>query len=118
MQSSIRFERISQRILRQINLLISSGYIRDRRVSDFLTACEINLSSDLRAATIIISSLSTERQINKGVEALNHASGYLQRQIVKSLNLRVTPKLYFRAASSLRNSLEVARILTDFPSSR
>ncbi len=100
----------------EISLLIMNNKIKDPRVSSFLTVCKVKASRDLSFARIYMSSFENEKKHQSGVEALNHASGYIQREIGKKLRTRTTPRLNFIMDTSIRDGFEVNRKIEELKS--
>jgi ribosome-binding factor A len=56
---------------------------------------EVHVSPDARHATVKVSIRGAERDQNQAVAALEHASGYLRRELAGRLQLRHVPELHF-----------------------
>ncbi len=87
-----RSERIASQIQRELALLVQQG-IKDPRLSS-PSILEVQVSKDLSQAKVYFSVLDPE-DAAQSLQTLNHARGYLQREIGKVLKARVTPKLKF-----------------------
>ena len=87
-----RSERLASQIQRELAGLIQSG-LKDPRLG-MPSILEVQVSKDLAHARVYFSLLNPE-DAEDCLEALNRASGFLQREIGKQLKSRVTPKLSF-----------------------
>ncbi|MCP4388997.1 MAG: 30S ribosome-binding factor RbfA [Gammaproteobacteria bacterium] len=87
-----RSERLASQIQRVLAALIQSG-LKDPRLG-MPSILEVQVSKDLAHARVFFSVLDPEAAADC-LAALNHASGFLQREIGKQLKARVTPKLSF-----------------------
>ena len=87
-----RSERLASQIQRELAALIQTG-LKDPR-QGMPSILEVQVSKDLAHARVYFSVLNAE-QADDCLEALNHASGFLQREIGKQLKARITPKLSF-----------------------
>jgi len=87
-----RSERLASQIQRELAALIRTG-LKDPRLG-MPSILEVQVSKDLAHARVFFSLLNAE-DADGCLEALNHASGFLQREIGKQLKARVTPKLSF-----------------------
>src|SRR5215469_13097310 len=56
---------------------------------------EVHVSPDSRHATVKVSVQGTEREQAQALAALEHAQGYLRRQLASRLQLRHVPELHF-----------------------
>jgi len=90
-----RSERVSDAIQRELATLIREN-VRDPRVG-MLSVTDVTVSRDLATAKIYVAFVGerSQQQIDKGLDALNGAAGYLRKLLSSSISLRVTPKLTF-----------------------
>ena len=87
-----RSERLASQIQRELAALIHTG-LKDPRLG-MPSILEVQVSKDLAHARVFFSLLNAA-DADGCLAALNHASGFLQREIGKQLKARVTPKLSF-----------------------
>ncbi len=87
-----RSERLASQIQRELAALIQTG-LKDPRLG-MPSILEVQVSKDLAHARVFFSVLNPEGAADC-LEALTHASGFLQREIGKQLKARITPKLSF-----------------------
>ena len=87
-----RSERVASQIQRELAMLIQHG-VKDPRLSA-PSILEVQVSRDLSLARVYFSVLEAE-DAPQCLEALEHASGFLQREIGKVLKARITPRLKF-----------------------
>ena len=87
-----RSDRLASQIQRELARLIQSG-LKDPRLAA-PSILEVQVSKDLAYAKVFFSVLNAEDAAGC-LEALNRASGFLQREIGKQLKSRLTPKLSF-----------------------
>lgn len=88
--------------------------VNDPRAS-FITLTQVKLSSDLSFAKIYYSVLGASADRSKVAHMLDHAGGFIQRQVARVLDLRRVPRLSFvyddsaEAASDLQKLIKEAR---------
>ena len=87
-----RSDRLASQIQRELAGLIKDG-LKDPRVG-MPSILEVQVSKDLSHARVYFSVLD-DADAADCLQALNNASGFLQREIGKSLKARVTPRLSF-----------------------
>ena len=87
-----RSERIASQIQRELAVLVQHG-VKDPRLSS-PSILEVQVSKDLSQAKVYFSVLNPE-DAAQSLQALTHASGFLQREIGKVLKARITPRLKF-----------------------
>ena len=96
--------------------------IKDPRVNEFLTINRVEVARDLAYAKVYVSSFMDDMSVNRGVEGLQSAAGFIQSTIAKKLTIYKFPKLTFIADFSMKegyqmvqklNALEKASSLND-----
>lgn len=87
-----KFAKLEHTLQRELSALIAT--LQDPRVPLVVTVEEVHLAGDGRSAEVLVSTLE-EDAYDDLLEALNGASGHLQREVAADLNLRYTPKLSF-----------------------
>ena len=56
-----------------------------------------------------MSSYKSTQGLEKGVQGLQNAAGFIQAQLAKEMRLRLTPKLRFIADAGIREGFELIR---------
>jgi len=87
-----RSERLASQIQRELAQLVQTE-LKDPRLG-MPSILEVQVSKDLAHARVYFSVLNPD-DAEVCLEALNRASGFLQREIGKSIKSRVTPRLSF-----------------------
>ena len=107
---SNRIGRINEEIQRELASLIPN--VKDPRVSGLISVTAVDTTPDLRYAKIYISVLDKSdcAQVLKGLKS---ASGYLRRELGRSLNLRYTPELVFEEDHSIDHGAHILEMLRD-----
>ena len=111
--SEFRLKRVESLIRDQISGLIMRGVIKDPRVDTLLSVSHVKVSKDLGYADIYISSIRSEKRIEKAVEALNHAAGFIQHKLRGKLRLRNTPILRFKKDDGIAEGFRITQKLKD-----
>jgi ribosome-binding factor A len=109
----VRTKKVESLIQGILSQMILTQEIKDPRVSTFLSINLVKISSDLSQAKVYVSSFQKETTIEKAVEALNHAAGFIQGTLGKKLAMRSTPKLQFLVDDSVQKSLELNRLIDE-----
>ena len=103
--------RINEDIQRALSVHLSN--IKDPRLKQGLVSVTaVNTSADLRHAKVYLSvfDLQSEKEFMKGLKS---ASGYLRRELARSLGLRNTPELTFELDKSIQYGAKIKSILND-----
>ncbi|MHA0272765.1 30S ribosome-binding factor RbfA [Mycoplasma sp. 48589B] len=69
---------------------------------------DVSLSNDLSHVKVFVSFLNNEQ---KGIEALNNASGYVRKVLSKSLDWRKVPSVHFYLDEVSKNGQKIEEIL-------
>ena len=104
--ASNRIGRINEEIQRELASLIPN--VKNPRVTGMITAVET--TPDLRFAKVYVSMLdkSSAKEVIKGLKS---ASGYLRRELGRSLKLRYTPELVFEEDHSIDKGAHILELL-------
>lgn len=109
--SEIRLHRVSSQIREEIGRMILRGVVKDPRVNTTLSITEVKVSKDFSSAKVYISSFGSPTELDKGIEGLNNAAGFIQSRLAKHLNTRNTPKLVFFPDHSIEYGTEMIKKL-------
>jgi ribosome-binding factor A len=95
---------------------ILSELIR-REISDprlqHITVTGVELDPELQYARVYVNALGDESRHDEVMKALNHAKGYLRREVGKRVRLRNTPDLAFLWDESLEHGEQINRLLAN-----
>jgi ribosome-binding factor A len=104
-----RADRLGELILAEISELVRRQ-IKDPRIG-FVTFTRVDMSDDLRYAKVFASVLGSEPEMARTLRGLSSATGYIRRQLGRTLHLRYTPELTFLLDTSYKHGAHVARLL-------
>lgn len=107
--ASRRQRQVAELLHEEISQLIQHQ-TRDPRLG-FVTVTDVEVSPDLRLASIYVTTLGDETDIQNTLEGLASAAGYFRRQLGQSLSLRYVPKLTFKLDTSLEYGMRIDRLL-------
>ncbi|GAC1449906.1 MAG: 30S ribosome-binding factor RbfA [Isosphaeraceae bacterium] len=103
------------RMAQAIREVVSSAIlfeVSDPRVRG-ITVLRVEVSGDLRNATIFVSIMGTEAEQQVAMRGLKHAGGFLQARVASRLQTRFTPILSFKYDESVKKSVEMSRLIDD-----
>ena len=100
--------RINEEIQKEMTSILRK--VKDPRVGDaFISVTAADCTADLKYAKIYYSTLSGDpKEVAQGLKA---ATGFIRRELARSLNLRITPELTFLRDSSISYGAHIATIL-------
>ena len=113
-----RIQRLNDQLRDEISQLILRGEIKDPRVSNFLSINRVEVTNDLSYAKVYVSSFLPDNQVKKGVDGLNAAAGFIQREIAKKLRIRQFPKLQFLVDAGMKAGFNMVQKLNELEQER
>jgi ribosome-binding factor A len=105
---NFRTERLGQTIQEKIGSFILEGKIKDKRVNSFLSITKVVVSNDLSYADVSVSDIRG-KNMEKGVEGLQSAAGFIQSLLGTTMHIRKTPRLRFHADTSIGDSFDLIK---------
>ncbi len=111
--SGHRMQMLNLQVQEEIAQVIVSGKIKDPRVNSLLSITRVDLSRDLSWADVHVSSLTAGKDLQKAVEGLQSAAGFIQAQLARRLHIRQTPKLRFHCDYSLKDGFDLVQKIED-----
>ncbi|HXG65907.1 MAG TPA: 30S ribosome-binding factor RbfA [Blastocatellia bacterium] len=106
-----RPERVAEQIKEEVSLIIS-GDLQDPRIG-FVTVTDATVTPDLRYAKIFVSVLGSDEQVKESLAALEHARGFVRRQLGVALRLKRTPELHFVYDETIQTAARIEEILSE-----
>ncbi|MEB3328779.1 MAG: 30S ribosome-binding factor RbfA [Candidatus Sericytochromatia bacterium] len=108
---SHRQTRVAEAIKEEVGALLLHR-IKDSRVpSERVSVTNVEVSGDLRHATVFVSVLGDEAQQEQALEGLQHAAGYVRSVLARAIQLRVTPEVHFKLDHSIERGASVLALL-------
>ncbi len=103
--------RAGELVRRAVADIIREGHLRDGALTGAsVTVSEARMSPDLRHATVFVSALG-QSDPERVAEALNRASGFLQKELARQIDLKFTPKLRFLADDRFDEATHIDEVL-------
>ena len=107
--ASNRIGRINEELQKELSALIRN--LKDPRVQDtMISITHVETTPDLRYAKVYASFLQEERAAD-ALKGLKSASGYLRRELGRSLNLRYTPELQWTLDDSITYGAKMLKLI-------
>ncbi len=106
---SRRTDRVSDVLRAELSDLLLRE-VHDPRVK-LASITEIDVTTDLRRATVKVSVLGDDQQRQEAIEGLRHARGFLRTELSHRLRTRVTPELVFELDRGAEHSQKISDLL-------
>lgn len=83
--------------------------IKDPRINPMTSVTDVIVTPDLKYCKAFISVLGDEESAKDTLAGLVSATGYIRRELARSINLRNTPELTFVMDNSIEYGIEMSR---------
>lgn len=108
MSGGHRVERLNELFRRELSRLLISG-LKDPRLSD-VTVTEVRVSGDLSYATAYVRNDLGDSP-EAALDGLEHASGFIRRELGRSLHLRKIPEFRFEIDDTVERARRIDELL-------
>ncbi len=109
--SARRRRQVGDLLRDEISFMIQRG-LKDPRIG-FASITRVDVSPDIRYATVFVSVLGTEDEQSETLVALNNASGLIRHELAPKLTMRSIPSIRFRLDRSMEHAENVQRLLSE-----
>jgi ribosome-binding factor A len=106
-----RIDRVAKELQRILGDILLHE-ISDPRLG-FVTITKVVPAQDLMTAKVYISVIGNDAQKKISLDVLTKAHGYIQCLIGKKMQLRNTPKIFFRYDNSLEGQVQMSKLIDD-----
>jgi ribosome-binding factor A len=103
---------VGEEIAHEINAMLA-GELKDPRLEVSVVASEVRVQPDMKHARVFISVKGTNKEQGDAIKALEHASGFIRRELVARLQLRRVPELHFILDLSQDHVERIERLLKE-----
>ena len=105
-----RARRVEDQLQRELAQLIQRG-LKDPRLG-MITVTAVEVSKEMEHATVFVTELGGDEQTHKeSVKVLNHAAGFLRREVGRSLTLRHVPEIRFKYDASVESGIRLSNLI-------
>src|SRR5207247_8884268 len=105
-------ERLRQGIAREINAMVATE-VKDPRLEVSVLVSEVRDQPDMKHTRVFINVKWTNKEQTDAIKALEHASGYIRRELVERLQPRRVPELHFILDLSQEHVERIERLLKE-----
>jgi ribosome-binding factor A len=108
--SENRIRRVAEQMKKDVSAIIASE-IKDPRVAGLTSITDVELSKDLRYASIYVSIFGNDNEKEETLQTLIRASGFIRGEIGRRIRLRYTPEISFYLDNSLEYGAHIERVI-------
>ena len=109
---SIKNTRINMEVQKELARIIREE-IKDPRIHPVTSVVACEVAPDLKTCKAYISVLGTEEDAVNTKKGLVNASGYIRRELARSVNLRNTPEITFIMDQSIEYGVNMSKKIND-----
>ncbi|MGN0155234.1 MAG: 30S ribosome-binding factor RbfA [Lachnospiraceae bacterium] len=111
-RTSIKNTRINGEVQKELSRIISRE-IKDPRIHEMTSVTQVMVTPDLKECKAYISVLGDEKAQEDTLAGLTSASGYIRRELARSINLRNTPEITFCIDQSIEYAINMSKKIDD-----
>ncbi len=107
-----RHERVGEEIAHEINAMLA-GELKDPRLEGMVVVSEVRVQQDMKHARVFINMHGSAKEQADAIKALEHASGFIRRELIERLQLRRLPELHFTLDHSQEYTERIDQLLKE-----
>ncbi len=108
--SENRVRRVAEQIKKDVSQIIVAE-IKDPRIAGMTSVTDVELSKDLRHASVYVSIYGSEVEREETLQTLARASGFVRTEIGRRIRLRYTPEINFFLDTSIEYGAYIESVL-------
>lgn len=112
-----RPDRVAEAIREGVASFLSDG-AKDPRIRGFVTVTAVDVTRDLRHATVFVSVMGDDEARKATFEGLSSVAHHLRSVLGKSLRLRNAPEIHFKADESIARASRIEQLLAQVRNER
>ena len=111
-RTSIKNTRINGEVQKELSRIISRE-IKDPRIHAMTSVTHVMVTPDLKDCKAYISVLGDDQAKEDTLAGLKSASGYIRKELARSINLRNTPEITFYIDESIEYAINMSKKIDD-----
>ena len=111
-RTSIKNTRINGEVQKELSRIISRE-IKDPRIHAMTSVTHVMVTPDLKECKAYISVLGDDQAKEDTLAGLKSASGYIRKELARSINLRNPPEITFYIDESIEYGINMSKKIDD-----
>lgn len=107
-----RNERVAEEIKKAASQIINNE-LKDPRIDGLITVTKVEVTKDLRHATIFISLFGDEASKNTTFEVIQNAKGYIRYELANKLRIKYMPDISIKLDESIEYGFRIDKLLKE-----
>ena len=112
-----RPDRVAEAIREGVASFLSGG-VKDPRIRGFVTVTAVEVTRDLRHATVFVSVMGDDAARKSTFEGLDSVATHLRSVLGRSLRLHSAPEIVFKADESIARATRIEQLLAQVRNER
>lgn len=110
-KNSIKNTRINGEVQRELSNIIRE--LKDPRIGIMTTVTAVEVAPDLKTCKAFISVLGDEQAKADTMAGLKSATGFIRRELARTVNLRNTPEIRFIMDESIEYGMKMDKLIKE-----
>lgn len=110
-----RNERIAEEIKKAASLIINNE-LKDPRIDGLVSVTRVDVTRDLRHATIFISFYGDNAKKNTTFDVIQKAKGFIRYELANQLTIKYMPEISIKLDESIEYGFRIDKLLKDIKS--
>ena len=106
-KDSVKMTRINSEIQKALSEIIRK--VKDPRIDTLTSVSRVDTTTDLKDCKVYISVYGDEKKRKETEAGLKSASGYIRRELARTLDLRNTPQLNFIMDTTIEDAMNMMK---------
>jgi ribosome-binding factor A len=106
-----RPDRVAEAIRVEVATFLSQD-VKDPRIVGLVTVTGVDVSRDLRVATVFVSIYGSETERAATMDGLGSVANHLKARLGRALRLRVAPEIVFKQDESVARAARIETLLS------
>ena len=111
-KNSVKNTRINSEIQKALYQIIRDD-VKDPRIAPLFSITRAEVTPDLKQCRVSVSVMGSEEAAREMVKGLKSAEGFIRSRLARTVNLRNTPELFFRADDSIAYGVNMSHLIQE-----
>jgi len=107
-----RNERVAEEIKRVASEIINND-LKDPRIEGLVTVTKVDVTKDLRHATIFISFYGDKAKKETTYKVIQNAKGFIRYELANRLRIKFIPEISFKLDDSIEYGIRINKLLEE-----
>jgi ribosome-binding factor A len=112
-----RVDRVAEAVREEVAAFITKD-AKDPRITAFVTVTAVEMTRDLRHASVFVSVMGTDAERDETFEGLKSVAHHLRSHVGRALRLQFAPEIIFKLDRSVANAARIETLLASIKDGR